>query len=300
VSPNSSFGCISSCRRGAEVRHVDLSPSGSPAVGLAYGPIVDPLLDRYPDCVDYVEIPFEQIRHRPSSLAIAEQIPVLLHCSTMSVAGFVPPPLGTLEAIAGIAAQTRTPWIGEHLAFISADPLESDGDSAAPTELTYTACPQLSEETIERVGANLDRLRQHFTIPIILENSPQYFAIPGSTMQMPSFIAEVSRRWNVDLLLDVTHFLITTRNMGLDLLNSAQQLPLERVVEVHLSGMSMQSGRWWDDHAALVPEAAFEFLTAISDRIQPKAVTFEYNWAPELPHRTVLDQLARIRQMLGS
>ncbi len=51
----------------------------------------------------------------------------------------------------GEAARTGTPWIGEHLAFISADGL--GGDGASPTSLTYTVCPQLSEETVERVLA---------------------------------------------------------------------------------------------------------------------------------------------------
>jgi hypothetical protein len=79
-----------------------------------------------------------------------------------------------------------------------------------------------------------------------------------------------------------------------------QELPLERVVEVHLSGMSLQSGRWWDDHAALVPDAAFEFLASVADRVQPKAVTFEYNWAQALPEQTVVDQLARVRELLAA
>lgn len=282
------------------MQYLDSSLNGAPAVGLAYGPIASSLLERQADCFDYVEVAFEQIRHHPPALEIAETKPVLLHCSSMSVAGFVPPTADTIDAISDIATATRTPWIGEHLAFLSADALEGDPDVATPTELTYTVCPQLSAETIERVGANLDRLRRRFAVPIILENSPQYFAIPGSTMSMPTFIAEVSDRWNVDLLLDVTHFLITTSNMGLDPLDSARQLPLDRVVEVHLSGMSMQSGRWWDDHAVLVPDAAFEFLAAIADRVRPNAVTFEYNWAATLPEQIVVDQLARVRELLTS
>src|SRR5262245_26411931 len=111
-------------------------------------------LERHRSLVDYIEVAFEQIRHHPPTAQIQEDVPILLHCSSMSVAGYVPPRGSTLDAIADVAGQTRTPWIGEHLAFILADPLDDD-DTADPVELTYTICPQLSPDTVERVGENL-------------------------------------------------------------------------------------------------------------------------------------------------
>ena len=279
------------------MQYLDSDPYGAPWVGLAYGPIVTSFIRQHRDRVDYVEIPFEQLRHDPPTAEVQREIPVVLHCSSMSVAGFVVPSRATLDAIALHATRTRTPWIGEHLAFISADSLADMGDSG-PTELTYTVCPQLSEETVDRVAANLRYLRTRFDVPIILENSPQYFAVPGSTMTMPAFVAQVARRCNVDLLLDLTHFLITTSNMGLDPLSSACELPLERVVEIHLSGMARQSGRWWDDHAAPVPEVVFDLLDDIADRVRPRAVTFEYNWASAMPETLMVEQIKRIREIL--
>lgn len=274
--------------------------SGWPLVGLSAGPIVAEVLKRHHGLIDYVEMPFEQVRHHPPSADLQEQVPLLLHCSSMSVAGFVPPSEDTLDRIADLADRMRTPWIGEHLAFISAEALADEASGVPPNELTYTVCPQLSEETLDRVEANLERLRKRVTTPIILENSPQYFAVPGSTMTMPEFIAETARRCDVDLLLDVTHFLITTSNMGYDPGEAAAALPLDRVVEVHLSGMSLQSGRWWDDHSAPVPDAAFDFLGTIADRISPNAVTFEYNWAKSFPESVVVNHVARARELFAA
>jgi hypothetical protein len=274
--------------------------SGWPLIGLSAGPIVAGVLESHPGLIDYVEMPFEQVRHHPASADLQEEIPLLLHCSSMSVAGFVPPSEETLDQIADLADQTRTPWIGEHLAFISAEALADEASGIPPTELTYTVCPQLSEETLDRVEGNLERLRKRFTTPIILENSPQYFAVPGSTMAMPEFIAETVRRCDVGLLLDITHFLIMTSNMGYDPAEAAAALPLDRVVEVHMSGMSLQSGRWWDDHSAPVPDAAFDFLAMIAGRISPTAVTFEYNWAQSFPQSLVPKHVARARKLLAA
>jgi uncharacterized protein (UPF0276 family) len=269
------------------------------AVGLANGPIVRPFLEWSPSRVDYVEVPYEQLRFDPTTIDIQAQVPVLLHCSSMSIAGFVLPAEKTLDQIAGHVACTRTPWIGEHLAFISADALDGGDAVEGTVELTYTVCPQLSEETVQRVDQNLKSLRSRFDVPIILENSPQYFPIPGSTLTMPEFVATVAKQCDVDLLLDITHWLITAGNMRLDSAESAEALPLERVREVHLSGLSHQSGRWWDDHAVPVPDEAFELLERLAPRLQAQAVTFEYNWAPSIPHTVLAHQIDRVRDVLS-
>lgn len=283
------------------MQYLDSSPSGEDVpIGLAYGPIVSAFVERHPQLVGYVEVPFEQLRHSPTTARIQDDVPVILHCSSMSVAGFVPPSEDTLDAIRGHAERTRTPWIGEHLAFISAEPVDGLECDRDPIELTYTVCPQLSQETIDRVGLNLAQVRDRFPMPIILENSPQYFDMPGSTLSMPEFVAEVSRQCDVDLLLDITHFLIATRNMGLDPVESLELLPLERVMEIHLSGMSQQSGLWWDDHSAPVPDAAFDVLAHVSRRARPRAVTFEYNWAPSIPDSMLVSQFSRVRELFAA
>lgn len=285
------------------MRYLSLGPGDPVAVGLANGPIVRPFMDWSPSHVDYVEVPYEQLRFDPGTAEIQAQVPIVLHCSSMSVAGFVSPTEETLDQIDGHVARTRTPWIGEHLAFISADPLDGgdavDDGSGGSVQLTYTVCPQLSEETIERVGENLRALRERFDVPIILENSPQYFPVPGSTLSMPEFVAAVAEQCDVDLLLDITHWLITSGNVGQDPVSTAESLPLERVREVHLSGLSHQSGRWWDDHAAPVPEEAFDLLERLSPRLRPQAVTFEYNWAPSIPRMVLAEQIDRVRGVLS-
>jgi uncharacterized protein len=270
-----------------------------PRVGLAHGPGVADWLATYRGLVDYIEIPFEQLRHAPRLAALGEQTSLVLHCASLSIAGFVAPTDETIEAIAAQAISTATPWIGEHLAFITADAPAGEPD-AEPTSLTYTVCPQLSEETVERVATNLDRLGTRLPVPVILENSPQYFAVPGSTMRMSEFVAAVAERCEVDLLLDLSHFLIGTLNMSLDPIAEFERLPLERVVEVHVSGMKRQSGIVWDDHATPAPPQVFELLERLMRRARPKALTLEYNWSAHFPSALMREHLSRAREAIGA
>jgi uncharacterized protein (UPF0276 family) len=276
------------------------TPTGTTSIGLAYGPSIPQFIDANPQLIDYIEVPFEQLRHSPQLCSIQETVPVILHCASMSVAGFVPPSDVILDAINLEAERTRTPWIGEHLAFISADGLDMEtGAGGSPTALSYTVCPQLSEETVERVADNLAALQPRFGTPLILENSPQYFAVPGSTMNMVDFIGEVLSRCDVGLLLDLSHFLITMLNTGADAEKEINRLPLERVVEIHISGLNVQSGIVWDDHATPAPATVFSLLERVLERARPRAITLEYNWSPSFPHAILKTHLDRVRQMVG-
>jgi uncharacterized protein (UPF0276 family) len=273
--------------------------SGTTSIGLAYGTGIPEFIKENPGLIDYVEIPFEQLRHSPVSASIQNEIPVILHCASMSIAGFVPPTDATMEAIDREAERTRTPWIGEHLAFITADGLSTGSDSGGPpTALTYTVCPQMSEETVQRVAENLASLQPRLSAPLILENSPQYFGVPGSTMPMVDFIAAVLSCCDAGLLLDLTHFLITMLNTGCDPAKEIERMPLERVVEIHMSGLNVQSGVAWDDHATPAPAAVFQLLERVVERVRPRALTLEYNWSPSFPPVVLRSHIDRVRQTL--
>ncbi|MGC2781286.1 MAG: DUF692 family multinuclear iron-containing protein [Bradyrhizobium sp.] len=274
-------------------------PSGRTWVGLANGPCVPGFVKRNPDLVDYIELPFELLQHDPAAGAVQELAPVILHCASMSIAGFVPPSETTLDSIAERARHTGTPWIGEHLAFISADPLERGAAMHEPTTLTYTVCPQLCEEVLRRACQNLTDLQARFPVPLIVENSPQYFPIPGSTMSIVDFTIEVHRRCNIGMLLDLTHFMISSINMRFDPKTELRRLPLEHLVELHVSGLDMQLDTAWDDHASLADDSVFELVETVLERTRPRAVTFEYNWAPDLPDDVLIDHIGRVRSMLG-
>lgn len=272
---------------------------GETLVGMAYSPAVLAFARAHPDALDYVEVPFEQLRHDPGVAALQEEFPVVLHCASLSMAGFVPPSDAVVDAVAAETARTGTPWVGEHLAFLSAEPLGAPPGRGDPTQLTYTVAPQYSEEVLEQVVANLDRLAPRVPAPLILENSPQYLSLPGSTMTMVEFVGGLAAARDLGLLLDLSHFAITAHNMRYDLDEAFDAYPLEQVVEVHLSGHSVRSGIMWDDHALPAPEGSFRLLQRLLERCRPQAVTLEYNWSPDFPADLVRCHLDRARTLVG-
>jgi uncharacterized protein (UPF0276 family) len=277
--------------------------AGGPAVGLAEGPHALGFVDRHPEAVDYIEVPYEKLRHDPSVLHLQERFPLVLHCASLSVGGFVRPDEATLEDVKLKADLLETPWIGEHLAFILADPLsgppggDQDDD---PISLTFTVCPALNPDTLEQVVDNYRMLQARFDRPIILENPPQYLVPPGTSMSLTTFISELCAQCDVGLLLDLTHFYITARNMGLDPLRELEHFPLESVIEMHMSGLNTQTGVVWDDHSRPAPEPVLKLFETAIGRVRPKAVTFEYNWTADFSDALLLQQLERTRATLAA
>jgi len=76
-------------------------------------------------------------------------------------------------------------------------------------------------------------------------------------------------------------------------------LPLETVVEIHVSGLSTQSGVAWDDHATPAPATVFALLERVLERVRPRALTFEYNWSPRFPPAILESHIDRARLLLG-
>ena len=190
---------------------------------------------------------------------------MILHSASLSVAGFLPPSQATVDALHQEADRTRTPWIGEHLAFVSADGINEEAErDLTPTNLTYTLCPQLSEETLERVVENMASFRQTFSAPLILENSPQYFAVPGSTMSM----VEIGRRGGVEVRCRATagsqplrHHLSQYRGGRAE----GDRAPATGARRGDSRLRLQRAGRGiWDDHAAPAPPLVFELLERVA------------------------------------
>jgi uncharacterized protein len=277
--------------------------SGSPSVGIAYSSYVPSLLNANSSAVDYVEVPFELLCYDPKVGHLVDTIPVILHCASLSIAGFVPPPRKTIDEIEKWIVATKTPWLGEHLSFIVADrmdagPMVEEVARGEPYNIGYTVTPVMNEETIGQVLKAIDSSKKTFSVPLLLENPPLYFTPPGSSMSQIAFINEICARSDVNLLLDLSHLFITSRAIGADPLEALASLPLHRVVEVHVSGVEDQGGAFWDNHAARAPEAVLGMLRDLVMRARIRAITLEYNWCSQFPVSALLEELDRVRETI--
>ena len=128
-------------------------PDRHPQIGLAYSGYTSTFLDDYPGVIDFVEIPFELVYYDPRPLEIPDGYPLLLHCSSLSLAGDVPPADQIVDSITSWIGRMKVPWLSEHLAFVTAKRPAYPGllSDTLPYDVGYSINPPMNMETVQRV-----------------------------------------------------------------------------------------------------------------------------------------------------
>src|SRR5216684_2942777 len=91
------------------------------AVGLSYSAFAERIVADRSERIDFVEIPFEHLVHTPAAIELRKEVPLLLHCASLSLAGNLPPAPALVDRLVECIEQSGTPWLSEHLAYVRAD-----------------------------------------------------------------------------------------------------------------------------------------------------------------------------------
>jgi uncharacterized protein (UPF0276 family) len=219
--------------------------------------------------------------------AMNAAVSVLLHGIGLSLGGAQPLDSLRLAHWARLVEALAPPWISEHLAFTRA----GGRDIGHLMPLPFT------REAVHVVAANVRRLRAAVgEVPILLENIAYTIALPGE-MTEAAFVRDVLDATGAGLLLDLENVHANSANHGYDPVAYLEQLPLDRVVEVHLAGGLQDGDVYADTHSAPVPEASWDLLRWLAERAPIRAVIVERD--DDLPPFTeLLDEIARARSIL--
>ena len=170
--------------------------------------------------------------------------------------------------------QTNTPCVNLHLA-----PKVKD----FPGIPTDTQDPTHVEMIVERMIADVEQVVVQFgSDRVIVENVPLRIAEDKFLRPAvePAVIRRVVEATGCGLLLDLSHARITARNLDLDEREYVSQLPVERLRELHITGLGLKDGRL-ADHLPMTSEDwpavewAFERIGA-GDWARPLIVAVEY------------------------
>ncbi|MFC4352421.1 DUF692 family multinuclear iron-containing protein [Fodinicurvata halophila] len=145
-----------------------------------------------------------------------------------------------------------------------------------------------SEEALEVVCRNVDRAQEAFGRRILVENPSTYLALAESVIPENAFLAEVVRRTDCGLLLDVNNLYVSAVNHERDLSNCFEGLPLDAVGEVHLAGHARRTDAHGtllvDDHGSQVCPEVWELYERLLELSGPRPTLIEWDTAlPPLP-----------------
>jgi uncharacterized protein (UPF0276 family) len=163
------------------------------------------------------------------------------------------------------------PPVGKYLKDVRPSLFSCDlGPSARRHEGILPTSPILSRKTVyERAKLNLNLLRSFYDGPVALENYNFYPTGLYNNVCDPSFIADFLEHFNLGLVLDLAHAAISAVNMGFDIFQYLEKLPLEKVLEVHISKpyLPKEPGRLGVDTHEFPEEREWSWLNFVMKRI---------------------------------
>lgn len=130
-------------------------------------------------------------------------------------------------------------------------------------------------EAVEVLCHNIAEVRRCIDVPLILENITYVVTLPGGEMSEAEFLAEVLARTDCGLLLDVANLYTNAVNHGYDPYAFLEQLPLERVVQLHIAGGHWQHGVLIDSHSQPLPPGVWDLMAAVVGRVPMKGIVLE-------------------------
>lgn len=178
---------------------------------------------------------------------VRERWPVVLHGVSLSIGSVDPVDDDYLARLAALVAEVDPPIVSDHLCWSGLG-----GHSAHDLwPLPYT--DEALAVVVDKVGRVQDRLGRR----ILLENPSSYVTFTASHIPEAEFLAEVARRADCGILLDVNNVYVSSTNHRWDPAAYLAALPVERVGQIHLAGHSDHGSHLLDTHDHPVCDAVW-------------------------------------------
>lgn len=168
--------------------------------------------------------------------------PMVMHGVSLSIGGTAPLDLNYLDDLKALIDRVQPAWVSDHLCWTGTS--QRQLHDLLPLPHTEAAL----RHVVDRIGRVQDRLGRRMAF----ENATSYVRFAHDEMNEQEFVAEVARRADCLLLLDVNNVWVNSVNHGFDPQVFIESLPGDRVVQIHLAGHSNENGFLIDTHDAPV------------------------------------------------
>jgi uncharacterized protein (UPF0276 family) len=252
-------------------------------VGMVWMPGLAPAIAEAGALLDFLEVEPQQHWRRgtrpDATLRVDEAaldaitargLPVVLHSVGCPIGGTAAAPGAQVEALRAAIARFDPAWVSEHLAF------DSFGLDARRAHAGFLM-PPLPCAASARVAVRRARdLRDALLRPLAIENGVSYLRPQPGEWSDGSFLRVVAEEADCGILLDLHNAWTNHRNGRQSIDAFLGEIPLGRVVELHLAGGELHEGYWLDAHSGPSPG---ELLALAADLVPQlpnlRGITFE-------------------------
>jgi uncharacterized protein len=197
--------------------------------------------------------------------AIRERYPVIMHGVSLSIASTSPMDMEYLSALKMLAKRTNPKWISDHLCWTGVHGVNLHDLFPVP----YT------EEALNHVVRRIAQVQDYLGTRIAIENVSSYITFEQSEMEEWDFVAEVAKRADCWLLLDVNNVFVSGFNHDFSTHAFIESIPVDRVVQFHLAGHSEGETYKIDTHDQPVCKEVWQLYERALKRFGPVTTMIE-------------------------
>lgn len=225
---------------------------------------------------------------RPTAMLerVRADYPIVMHGVAMSLASTDPLDHDYLRELKALAERIEPAWVSDHLAWTGVHGISLHDLLPIP----YT------RESLDHVAERVMRVQDVLGRRLVVENASTYVTFRESEMSEWDFLAELTRRADCLLLLDVNNVFVSGFNHGFDPNAFIDAIPVERVVQFHMAGHTDNGTHRIDTHDQPVCDEVFALYERAWRRFGPVSAMIERddNFPP---FDELLSELARLREI---
>lgn len=196
---------------------------------------------------------------------IRERYPVVMHGVSMSIASTSPLDVDYLEALKKLAQRVDPVFISDHLCWTGVHGVNLHDLLPIP----YT------EEALNHVVDRVKQVQDILGRRLVLENVSSYVTFTQSEMTEWEFVAEMAKRADCYLLLDVNNVYVNSFNHEFDAQAFLEGIPRDRVVQFHVAGHSHEETHIIDTHDHPVCPEVWDLYRVALERFGPVSTLLE-------------------------
>jgi uncharacterized protein (UPF0276 family) len=222
-------------------------------------------------------------------MRIRERYPLAMHGVSLSIGSTAPLDREYLRQVKALAQRVQPQWISDHLCWTGV----AGRNTHDLLPLPYT------EEALAHVAERVRMVQDFLGRRILLENVSSYVAFRDSRLSEWEFLAEIARRADCLILLDVNNIYVSAVNHEFDALEYLEAVPAERVQQIHLAGHENHGDYLVDTHDTEVPDPVWDLYAAAVRRCGAVSTMIERD--DHIPPLAELcTELAQARALCGA
>jgi uncharacterized protein (UPF0276 family) len=238
-------------------------PHSFPSLGFGLGlrPVHYPYIFEHQPAVDWFEIISENFmdtggRALRNLAKVKERYPIVMHGVALSIGTVDPLSSEYLTKLKKLIDWVKPAWVSDHLCWTGV----AHKNSHDLLPMPYT------EEALAHTVQKIKQVQDFLERPIALENPSTYLEFKTSYIPEAEFLARLVTESNCNLLLDVNNVYVSCYNHRLDPKAYLDALPLDRVIQLHLSGHSNNGTHIIDTHDDYVVDEVWALYQYVAHR----------------------------------